>query len=1480
IRSDNGTEFKNSDLNQFCGIKGIKREFSVLRTPQQNGIAEKKNRTLIEAARTMLADSLIPILFWAEAVNTACYVQNGMKNRTLIEAAKTMLVDSLLPIPFWAEAVNTACYVQNLVLVTKPQNKTPYELLHGRPPSIGFMRLFGCPVTILNILDTLGKCEGKVDEGFLVGYSVNSKAFRVFNSRTRIVQETLHVNFLENKVNIVGTGPTWLFDIDSLTRTMNYQPVTAGNQSNPSAGFQEEFDAGKIGEEAIQQYMLFPVWFTGSTNPQNKEGDATFDGNEHSVEHPESTVNLSPSSSALSEEQDGITKKRDKGNIPVDYFTENRDFNEDFDDYSKDSSNDVSAAGPIVPTAGQNYSNNTNLISAAGPLHSNTSPIHGNSSFQDASASHDMLENEDIVYSDNENAGAEADFNNLETSITFKMQKVWILVDLPHGKREIGTKWVYINKKDERGIVVRNKERRVAQGHTQEEGIDYEEVFAPVARIEAIRLLLAYASFMGFMVYQMDVKSAFLYETIEEEVYVYQPTGFKDPDHPDKVYKVVKALYGLHQAPRAWYETLATYLLENGFHRGQIDLCKSFETLMKDKFQMSSMGEFTFFLGLQVKKKEYGIFINQDKYVAEILKKFGLTEGKSASTPIDTEKPLLKDPDVKRIFRYLKGKPNLGLWYPKDSPFDLVSYSNSDYAGASLDRKSTTGGCQFLRSRLISWQCKKQTVIATSSTEAKYAAGASCCAQVLWIQNQMLDYGTVAVKSSNDVTRLQALVDKKRVVVTEAAIRDALHLDDAEGVDCLPNKEIFTELARMGYEKPTTKLTFYKAFFSSQWKFLIHTILQSMSAKRTSWNEFSSVMAYAVICLSTGRKFNFSKYIFESLVQSPPPQQQSPPPAQPHGAHFPMSLLQEALDACVALTRCVEHLEHDKVAQDLEILKLKTRVKKLERANKVKTVKLKRLRKVGTSQRIESSDDTFMKDVSTQGREFNRAEDTVKITEEVREYTADTQVEGRQADIYHIDMDHAAKVLSMQEDESEVQEAVEVVTTAKLITEVVAAVSETVSAAAVIPSAVLETISAAAIPTVTAPSIKVAAPVKTAVPSTRRKRGVVIRDPEEESFVKTPTETTSKDKGKGMSYDDIRPIFEAKFNANLEFLLKSKEQIEEEESRAIATINETPAQKVAKRRKLIEKAKKAESIKQHLQIVPDKDDDVFTEATPLARKVPVVDYQTMFERPDGQDNVRRNQSTVHGQALVKSWKLLTSCGVHIISFNTTQIILLVERRYPLTKFTLEQMLNVTKVDAAGYCCQLVLQRRMTLLSQVKTVSVKCCCSMMKESKKLQTEAQARKNMMVYLKNVAGFKMDYFKGIALKRLNETPSEKAAKRQKLDEEVEELKRHLQIVPNEEDDVYTEATPLTRKVPVINYEIIEMNNKPYYKIIRADGTHQMLNAIRLEVEEESEVSLELLSFGVDAAQGTQEKYAKCLMLLLKDLVLPSQDNNAETN
>nr|GEY40635.1 putative ribonuclease H-like domain-containing protein [Tanacetum cinerariifolium] len=703
------------------------------------------------------------------------------------------------------------------------------------------------------------------------------------------------------------------------------------------------------------------------------------------------------------------TRREAKGKSPVESLTGYRNLSAKFEDFYANSINEVNAVDSPVPAVGQIFTNNINTFSAASP--SNAA-------------------DKDITYTDDEeDVGAEADFINCETIITvspipttrvhkdhlvtqiigdlslgtqtrsmtrvakdqepkrvhqalkdpswieamreellqFKMQKVWVLVDLPHGKRAIG--------------------------HTQEEGIDYEDVFAPIAKIEAIRLFLAYASFMGFMVYQMDVKSAFLYGTIKEEVYVCQPLGFKDPDHPDKVYKVVKALYGLHQAPRAWYETLANYLLENGFQRGKIDqtlfikrqkgnillvpiyvddiifgstnkdLCKVFEKLMKDKFQRISMGELTLFLGLQVKQKQDGTFISKDKYVAEILKKFGLTDGKSASTPIDTEKPLLKDPN------------------------------DSDYACTSLDRKSTTGGSQFLGCRLISWQCKKQTVMATSSTKAE-----------------------LNVTAVNDVTRLQALVDKKKVIITEATIRDALRLDDAEGIDCLPNEEIFVGLSRMGYEKSSTKLTFYKAFFSQQWRFLIHTILQC---------NVDDVPA-VVVAIEGAASVNVDDVpvtVDEPSITSPTLPTQPPPPSQDirstsqvqptpppssqqqpqplQDAYISMDLLHNLVDTCTTLTRRVENLEQDKIAQALEITKLKQRVKKLERRNKLKG------RMIAD---MDADVDVTLKDVVDIEKE-------VDVDAKIKESADDVEVEP-----------------------AELQEVVEVVTTAKLITEVVTAV--------------------------------------------------------------------------------------------------------------------------------------------------------------------------------------------------------------------------------------------------------------------------------------------------------------------------------------------------------------------------------------------------------------------------------------------------------
>nr|GEW01179.1 retrotransposon protein, putative, unclassified [Tanacetum cinerariifolium] len=317
--------------------------------------------------------------------------------------------------------------------------------------------------------------------------------------------------------------------------------------------------------------------------------------------------------------------------------------------------------------------------------------------------------------------------------------------DFPFEKKAIRTKWVYMNKKNERGVVVRNKVRLVAQGHRQEEGIDYDEVFSPVARIEAIRIFLAFVSYMGFIVYQMDVKIAFLYGTIDEKVYVSQPPSFGDPMFPNKVYKVVKALYGLHQAPKAWYATLSTFLDKSRYKRGAIDKtlfikqdkkdiilvqvyvddiifgstkkswCDEFEELMKNRYQISFMGELTFFLGLQVKQKEDGIFISQDKYVAEILKKFDFLSVKTASTPIETQKPLVKDEEAADVDVHLYRSMIGSLMYLTTSRTDIM---------------------------FVVCACSRfQTILATSTIDAEYVAAAHCYGQVLWIQNQLLDYG-------------------------------------------------------------------------------------------------------------------------------------------------------------------------------------------------------------------------------------------------------------------------------------------------------------------------------------------------------------------------------------------------------------------------------------------------------------------------------------------------------------------------------------------------------------------------------------------------------------------------------------------------------------------------------------------------------------------------------------------------------------------
>ncbi|KAK1429889.1 hypothetical protein QVD17_12206 [Tagetes erecta] len=562
LRSDNGTEFKNANVDLFCAEKGIARQFSAPRTPQQNGVAERKNRTLIEAARSMLADAKIPITFWDEAIATACFV----KNRTLL---------------------------------VQDKNKTSYELLFERKPNISYLKAFGCPVSILNLSDHLGKFESKSDDGFFLGYSSVSKAYRVFNSKTNTVIETIYVKFLENLFRSVAHGPEWLFDLDSLSKSFNSNLFDFSGKARKESGDLGCFSDDSDNDDDSNLNSEYP--FMSFHNPDHGVSSQAL-GPSGSQEDQESNIlgdDVNPQDSPT----DGGSVQNQPSSDP------NVEVIQESFDYFINSPEQVPNFTPHVSTILQDLPN-LNQSNLETQVQGDSIPTHR------VHRNHPLSQiigplNQRTMRSQTEHANK--------------------LVDLPEGENAIGTRWLYKNKPDERGIVVRNKARLIAQGYTQEEGIDYEEVFAPVARLEAIRVFLVYASFMKFKVFQMDVKGAFLYGPITDDVYVRQPPGFEDPDYPHRVYKLSKALYGLHQAPKIWYETLSKHLLEHGFTRGQIDptlfmkrenedllcvqvyvddiifgstsssMCKEFEEIMKSRFQMSSMGEINFFLGLQVK---------------------------------------------------------------------------------------------------------------------------------------------------------------------------------------------------------------------------------------------------------------------------------------------------------------------------------------------------------------------------------------------------------------------------------------------------------------------------------------------------------------------------------------------------------------------------------------------------------------------------------------------------------------------------------------------------------------------------------------------------------------------------------------------------------------------------------------------------------------------------------------------------------------
>nr|GEX87248.1 hypothetical protein [Tanacetum cinerariifolium] len=1149
IRCDNGTKFRNRIKNEFCEEKSIKREYSVARTPQQNRVAERRNMTLIEEARTMLSDSK-------------------------------------LPTKFWAEAVNTACYVQNRVLVIKPHFKTPYELFKGRSHALSFMRPCGCHVTILNTLDQLGKFNGKSNEGIFVGYSTTSKAFKVYNIRTRKVKENLHIAFLKNKPMIAGGGLEWLFDIDAILKSINYAPVPSGTNFNDFASKGASFDAGQSSMETkpSQDYILMLLWKDNSLFNSSSQASDGPNKDKHG-----------PSQASESDNQERPN--------------------------AESSTKTVNTAGPVnisTPTYAD-YPNDSFMLD-----------------LEDAGIFDDAYDDRD--------EGAEADYNNLETNeaglisfinkqrrtnhkdfqnclfacflsemepkkvtqalddeswveamqeelLHFKLLNVWALVDLSPRKRAIGTKWVYRNKRDKKGSLS-----------------------------------------------EIKPGCAFLYGTIEEEVYVSQPPGFVDPEFPDRVYKVEK----LYMVFIKLLEPVSTPM-------------KTHKPLSKDA------------AGTDIDVHLYRSMIGSLMYLTS--SRPDIMFAVCTCSRFQVQLKVSHMHAVKRILRYLKGQPTLGLWYHKDSPLELIAYSNSDYAGASLNRKSTT---------------------------REYITASNCYGQAFWLQNQLLDYGynfihtkihvdnesaicmvknhvyhsktkhieirhhfirdsyekrliemvkihtdynvTDLLTKAFDVTRFQFLIASiglklqgylindgyadlvqharqtttgkelsnplmagslpkttlptqlvlnvvsaiqllldaasilttaKRklmllsinlqllVIVTAvevssinrllASIKDFHHLhkpiansitllfikphnimstptfakthnliaflekpsesdgfeqivdflnanqikhdlklNDAEGTSCLPNAVIFEELARM-------------------------------SAKTTSWKEFSNTMASAIICLANNQKFNFSKYILDNLKKN--------------------------LEAGVPF-----YMFH--------------RVEKLKEENMSFTKELKSF-----NSKVESP--ALKETVVDKEKSFKQGR-------KIADIDADAGV--NLENVYNLDLAYEEIVLSMQDvtdvDGKEVaEEMVKVITTAKIIVDEVSTAGGELNATNEEPVSVAPTNITTAQPS---EATKTSVDITTAP----KVKEIVFHDVEESTTRTASSKAHVKDK-------------KAKPN-NINW----NEVVEQVQSR----------QSDAKQK--LEEQQEAEELQRNLEIVPDDEDDVFVNVAPLSSKPPtIVDYK-------------------------------------------------------------------------------------------------------------------------------------------------------------------------------------------------------------------------------------------------------------------------------
>ncbi|KAG7599419.1 Integrase catalytic core [Arabidopsis suecica] len=770
LRTDNGGEYTSQKFKEHLTKHGILHQTSCPYTPQQNGVAERKNRHLMEVARSMMFHTSVPRRYWGDAVMTACYLINRTPTKVL-------------------------------------KDVSPFEVLNNTKPSIDHLRVFGCVCFVLVPGEQRNKLDAKSIRCMFLGYSTTQKGYKCFDPTHNRTYVSRDVKFLEDQGYQTKKDWETLKDLAHSTSdraaSLKFLLDHLGNKAPPPT------------EVSPPPTEVSPT----SHEPGQQNHEPQYDHLPHDQEdrgQDKEEIPIEPNSMT----QDHGGSSQEQGIPSQEDLSDSSEEEEDTKQIVRDPTPKLRRSERLkYPPS--NWKNTRVYFNQQAVAH----PTQATCSLALVPQDHQVFLSKISSVKIPETYEEAMQVKEWREAVKEEIgamtrNHTWDEEILPSGKRTVSSKWVFTIKYKSNGDIERYKARLVARGFTQTYGADYKETFAPVAKLHTVRVVLSLATNLSWDLWQMDVKNAFLQGELEDDVYMTPPPGLEDTIDPGKVWRLRKAIYGLKQSPRAWYHKLSRTLKDHGFKKSESDHTlftlrssqgivvvliyvddliisgdnnegiASTKSFLKSTFDIKDLGELKYFLGIEVCRSPEGLFLSQRKYTLDLLCETGSMDAKPAKTPLEDDykvdrkgekdekfkdAPLYRKivgkliyltntrPDicyavnqvsqhmqtptvyhwsmVERILRYLKGSSGQGIWMGKNSNTEIVGYCDADYAGDRLDRRSTTGYCTFIGGNLVTWKTKKQKVVSCSSAESEYRAMKQLTNELTWLKALLKDFG-------------------------------------------------------------------------------------------------------------------------------------------------------------------------------------------------------------------------------------------------------------------------------------------------------------------------------------------------------------------------------------------------------------------------------------------------------------------------------------------------------------------------------------------------------------------------------------------------------------------------------------------------------------------------------------------------------------------------------------------------------------------